>query len=66
MMWTAISTGWYKYETRKCSKCKEFKRLNDFTTKEADKPAKKRVCEYCWEKAQITKMFGAANQMDNW
>jgi len=34
--------------------------------KEANKTADKRVCKCCWKKAQLDKMFGAANELDNW
>jgi len=58
--------GWYKYGSRKCSKCKAFKQAEEFSTEEANKTADKRVSECCWEKAQLEMMFGAADELDNW
>ena len=48
-------TGYYKYGTRKCSKCKEFKQTYDFSAEELDKNASRRVCDCCLEKAHLMK-----------
>lgn len=37
-------TGYYRYGTRKCSKCKAVKDKSAFSQNEADKPSKKRKC----------------------
>ncbi len=49
-------SGHYKYGVRKCSKCKEFKHKDNFTSEEANKTADKRVCQCCMEmlKAYLT------------
>ena len=40
-------TGYYRYGTRKCSKCKAVKDKSAFSQNEADKPSKKRKCNEC-------------------
>lgn len=52
-------TGVYKYGTRKCSICKEFKDKSAFSQKEADKPSKKRKCNKCMGVHIVTGSAGA-------
>lgn len=40
-------TGYYKYGTRKCSMCGQFKERGDFTEEEEKKAAAIRICKIC-------------------